>query len=543
MIIELTNFMSHDHSVVELPERGVVQVTGSNGAGKSAILEAVGVAMWGKGSRSLRWSPWRAEAGHVTITDQASQVVVERKWTGKAKQLKWRRMVAGGMIEFDTTTKAQEALDQYVGPFDVWRRTCVFSAADAAHFTLSTDAERKELLESLLGLGWFDRALVACRHDLRAAQTARGQAERERDLLRERLDGISKQLRQAQELLEQAGPVPEVGLARVEVHKYTDHLADVSGEYVDLDRRRNRLHGAGGAERERAQQARSRLSRLGDGDCHACGQLITKGVRARLESEVREALAAAEAAVASASVDLEKVTAQLGELNEEAEALRPLLDGARAKLNGIEHQRVLRTRLQAALDEQGPKLALTSERLLEVQASIDQASVDVAELEACEQVLGIRGARALLLGRTLSGVESLANTWIGRLQSEVRISLKPYTEKKSGGQVDSISLGLSGAGGDGGYLGASAGERRRVDVAILMSLAELASGVQGGGSWRSPLFFDEVFDSLDSDGREAVMDVVASLARDRCVVLITHDEQLASTRADVRLRVDGGQVT
>jgi DNA repair exonuclease SbcCD ATPase subunit len=543
VIIELTNFMSHDRSVIELPERGVVQITGPNGAGKSAVLEAVGIAMWGKGSRSLRWSPWRSDAGHVCIIDQAAQVVVERKWTGKAKQLKWRRMVAGGMLDFDTTTKAQEALDQYVGPFEVWRRTCVFSAADAAHFTMSTDAERKELLESLLGLGWFDRALTACRHDLRAAQTTKGQAERERDILRERLDGIAKQVGQAQELLAGAGPAPEVGLTKIEVHKYTDHLADVATEYSELDRKRGKLQGAGGAEKERAQQDRAKLTRLVGDACYACGQSITDALRAKLARDVQDSLAAAEAAVEASADELRRVTAQLEELNEEAESLRPLLTESRSKLNNIEHQRVIRTRLQAALDEQGPRLLDASTRILAVQATIDRATVDVVELEACEQVLGIRGARALLLGRTLAGIESLANTWMGRLQSDVRISLKPYTEKKSGGQVDSISLGLAGAGGDGGYLGASAGERRRVDVALLMSLAELASGVQGGGSWRSPIFFDEVFDSLDADGREAVMDVVEGLAKDRCVVLITHDEGLASSRADVRLKVDGGQVT
>jgi DNA repair exonuclease SbcCD ATPase subunit len=76
-----------------------------------------------------------------------------------------------------------------------------------------------------------------------------------------------------------------------------------------------------------------------------------------------------------------------------------------------------------------------------------------------------------------------------------------------------------------------------------MSLAELASGAQGGATWQSPIFFDEVFDGLDDDGREAVMEVLVEIASRRCVVLITHDERLATERADVRLRVDAGRVT
>ena len=46
--IRLTGFMSHDDTAVALPDRGLVVLTGDNGAGKSSLIEAVAVALWGK---------------------------------------------------------------------------------------------------------------------------------------------------------------------------------------------------------------------------------------------------------------------------------------------------------------------------------------------------------------------------------------------------------------------------------------------------------------------------------------------------------------
>ena len=39
--IEMQGFMCHEHMSLELPTSGVVVVTGHNGAGKSALVEAV----------------------------------------------------------------------------------------------------------------------------------------------------------------------------------------------------------------------------------------------------------------------------------------------------------------------------------------------------------------------------------------------------------------------------------------------------------------------------------------------------------------------
>lgn len=540
MIIELVRFMSHDHTTVELPSRGLVQVVGPNGAGKSALVEGISTALWGRGTRSSKWAPWRPEkAGVAAITDGPLSVRRTCSASGK-KQLTWS--LADSPKDFDTTTKGQEALDNVIGSFEAWRRTNVFSSADAAHFTLATDAERKELLEELLGLGWFDSALQACRKDLHAARSGLGQAERDRDVYAARADEAAKAVHQAQSLLMEASINGDVSLLRVELAKVEAFLKDAVVDRNRMSRTRTELAGVGGEALARTRDLRERIDRLSGDACYACGQEIPQALRDKLEAEVSEQIRIAAGLRQEKHLELGQIESQIEEVDEEVESLRAMQRRLHGDIDSITKQRGLRDRLLSEAKAAGAKVMQLGYKVADTAKLIEQCRVDVAELEACERVLGVRGARSLLVGRTLASVESLTNAWMSRLGSDILVNLKPYTEKKSGGTVDSISLQLVGAGGDGGYLGASAGERRRVDVAVLLALAELADGAAQGRRWRSPVVFDEVFDGLDEDGREAVVELMTTIAQERLVILITHNEGLAADRADLRLRVDNGVV-
>jgi len=541
VILDLVGFMSHNASQVELPARGVVLVTGPNGSGKSAFIEGISTALWGKTLRGARWSPWRfEESGHVELRDAG--LVVTRIWNGKTKKLEWSHTNDGG-VTFDTNTKSQESLDSVVGSHEVWRRTCVFSASDAAHFTLASDSERKGLLEQLLGLGWFDRALDACRADLRVARGSKGATERDLEMCGARAASLEENIVTLETLLAETPPPPDAGLRRVELAKVEGHRSEVDDELADLRRERDLLLAEDGAARQKVAAAEARLLRLADDACHTCGQAIGKKLRQTLHDEVVSAQQTAEDTRVSNATRLDEIQSSTEELIEERDGLSSIADSIRTGLNNGTAARAAYARIEAPLKAQRVERETLDGKLHLLEQKRATVTLDVVELEACEGILGVRGARAHVLGQTLASIEARTNAWLRKLASTITINLRSYTEKKSGGTIDAISLTLVGAGGDSGYLGASAGERRRVDVALLLALAELASGTNTGAQWVSPIFFDEVFDSLDADGRDAVSDLVADLAKDRCVVLITHDEHVASCAADLRIHVDRGEVS
>ena len=81
-------------------------------------------------------------------------------------------------------------------------------------------------------------------------------------------------------------------------------------------------------------------------------------------------------------------------------------------------------------------------------------------------------------------------------------------------------MDVVGIGDDKGYKALSGGQRRRIDVAILLGLAELARAASHTS--RSTVFFDEVFDSLDEEGVSLVSSVIEEMGEERSVVVISH---------------------
>jgi DNA repair exonuclease SbcCD ATPase subunit len=176
--------------------------------------------------------------------------------------------------------------------------------------------------------------------------------------------------------------------------------------------------------------------------------------------------------------------------------------------------------------------------------ALAQARVAAGVAVAGAKVLSVGGVRSHLLIAALTGLESVANRWLEQIVgSGLSLRLAPYAEKADGGVKDAIAIEIEGAGNGYGYKATSGGERRRIDVALLLAMMEVAGTLYGGDD--GTLFFDEVFDALDEDGVEGVCSALESLSEERCVMVITHNKVLESRLkrvASARFNVDAGRV-
>lgn len=542
----LKGFTKHEDTRLTFPPNGVVLVTGPNGSGKSSLVEGPAWAAWGETLRGT--APGGRNTAECSAGLKVQNLIITRSRQRAKTLLEWREEAEEGTA-FPTTSKAQEALEQHIGTFEVWRQTHVFSSADASRFTEATDKERKLFIEGLLGLGRFDNALDRCREDLRTAQRQLMQlqgglkhAEYAEVVARQRV-------KDAEETLRGLGEQPS-GEAFTEemledLEKKRDHLRQhiKKGEREVAELREaiaSSSTDTGGAQRELAILTR-RLQKLGDsGTCDACGQAVPEALRAglgegieKLRVSMQEAQKQAEAKTADFRVEATDVEGVLQKLRLRERVLSGELEGA--KQARVARSRIVSTRKQTELllVEVKEAVAAATDDVLKAQQQIKLAEHTTKVLEAAETVLGLRGVRAGIIARMLKELEAAANVWLPRLAGEgLKLELKPYSEKKGGGVSDAIGLQVHGAGGGEGYRATSGGERRRVDLAILLAFA-------GTGS----LFFDEALDALDTAGVQAVAELLPDLAKDRCVVVITHNEELAARlKPTVRWRVQDGKV-
>ncbi len=533
--IQAEGFMAYRKLDLKLPERGLIVVTGSNWQGKSALSEAIAVAYWGKTIRGA--SPWRTgEKGFVQV-ETADGLHAKRSVTkGGSKRIEWSasrsppgpRMQGTTAPNYPTSAKAQEALLAEVGPFDVWRKTSIFSAHDAALFTEATDKERKQLLESLLGIDRFDVALKACREDSKAAarknQNLTFTLERHTAVLEER----EKRLAEAEAFLEEEGPeetdVPalEVRLGKVsataeELVKDREVLRVETEEYRD----------AGADERASARLLEEQIGELAEGTCPTCFRSVPGSLVAQLRKRAEKAKAAANKKAKVAQKKLDALRKQIDAVNTEHADVFTKRSQIAAQIE-VASQEAGRAKAAArVVEEVRSEIEDATKAAEEVQEALAGSDREMAELDAVERVLGLRGVRAQILGGSLAGLEAIANANLSRIAHEegAAIALKPYAELKGGGTADAITLEVKGwGGGEHGYKAVSGGARRLINLALLLGLAEIADAARG----REPgdLVLDEVLDTLDEERLAAVAEIVREIARDRKVIVITHNRAL-----------------
>jgi len=548
--LTLANFMKHDRTEINFPPVGVAVVTGENGSGKSSLIEAVAVSLWGETLRGA--SGWRA-------SNVASEVVVDTDigWSRRFRRattngtphtvLDWSAEgvcpdAPGASASARLTTKAQEELTAHFGPFEIWRRTHVFSSSDASHFATSRDSDRKRLLEEILHLSRFDSALAACRLDLRGARDHLLTVTSNLRVLEERLCGMQSRISDAEKALSDLHVPGDLTVLEKE-RKRLALMADSCAQDIASVRsamKAGNLDGAGFLAA--ARQAEQQLERLGASTCPVCCQAIPDALRVQLRSRVESLRRDAAKAQEENKKEVAALTDQLDEMEEEEVAVRAKQQAVIAELRSARDAQTARAAAEKRLEVVRSESEVVMAELVKCKEGVEQAAAASAELEAVESVLGLKGVRAHVLGRALSGIEQVANSWLTKIAGEgLSLRLRPYSEKRDGGVSDSISLEVLGAGGGHGYKGASGGERRRIDVALLLALAEVAQAAHGQRP--GTLFLDEVFDALDLDGITRVSGVVSELARERAVVVITHNPDLVEIlRPTLRLHVQDGKL-
>lgn len=544
--ITTRNFMGHRELDLSLPDRGVVVVTGDNGAGKSSLIEAVSVGLWGK---TIRGTPWWTNGiiGHVSVETDRYIVVRERDGQ-KVNTTHWGTS-AGGLKEFETPTRSQAELTRAVGLQDAWRRASVFSSTDLLGFSTATDGERKRFLEQMLGLDVFDEGLTACRAEASNVRTRIAEIEAKMQRFRARLDAQKSRLDDAAEAL--GDPPPEVDQRKLDatIRHYRAAEQDRANAQRVVGQRQSYLSAA----KSRVVKARTRLEELEELEqCWTCGQPLDRAARNRLGQSAREELAEAERLIPQARVDLDRLRPQLEEFDEEVETLRDRLQTLRRNMALREEWEQRAKRKVDKTDEIEQAIANLQTGLNTLNENMRFAEKEMSELQVVEKVLGLKGARVHVVYRAAHAIEAVANAWLDRMLPGVKIrmaagkegrgnTLMGETRSRKKPKNDTLRLAIDGLSDCGDYRACSGGERRRVDVALLLALAEVRAA--SVGSLPGTLFADEVFDSLDRDGFAAVGEALREVSSSRCVVVVTHSDELINSLDHSRhLHFVGGRV-
>ena len=136
---------------------------------------------------------------------------------------------------------------------------------------------------------------------------------------------------------------------------------------------------------------------------------------------------------------------------------------------------------------------------------------------------GKSGLRSFLLDQVCIDLEELAQGYLSELtDGRMELTISTQSRLASGELREKISVNVSSPKGMTKYKGASGGQERRIDLALLLAMKDIAR--ENLSSKPEILFIDEVFDSLDATGKERAVILLAE--GEGTTVLITHDPEL-----------------
>ena len=517
------------------PPVGLTTIVGENGTGKSVGgYEILSWCLWGETVRGAKITDGRAT---VMVEVRGEFYTVSRSLNARSHKLSFKV----GTIEATaaTRTDTQKRIIDKLGTHERFCAGRVFARDLLARFGLATDAQRKELLEEVLGLQQFDRAQVQGRTELAQADVKRSIADHEY-VTAKRLDNEATMRVKA--LHERR--VRAIGEVKAELSHLQIEHDDVANVWQTIGRRLEQLQ----EELSAVTISRMKADRLYEANeqnikaikhaiqsieegCMCCGRPFD-------EKTKQEELAKQQANLAGGMgfdhLGLARLRVAEGLLSEEfgelMEANKEHLQRQAARRERLaELTAELETATTAAEDYADAVGEQTeTERVMWEKFTLrEQVAHDYAVLKACDGALGIKGARVLLLSRALERLNREANHVLAMLHPTLRIGIQINAK-------DGVDVIVKGAGG-GEYRGCSGGQRVLIDVAFMLGLAAM----NGGDGF---LVFDEVFDSLDKRAVEAVAEYVQALARTRQIVVISHREDLTSMfrkTASWRARFDG----
>ncbi len=198
--LTLKNFLSYRSATIDFSGLHTACICGSNGAGKSSLLEAVTWAVWGESRAASEDDAIHAGAEDVRVdftftSNQHNYRVIRTRHRGQSSSLEFQVATPGGfrsLTERGVRATQQLILEHIKLDYETFINSAYLRQGRADEFMLKGPKERKEILVQLLKLNQYDE-LEERAKDL--SRQFKGQAEQ----LTLHLQSITAQLQQQEE--------------------------------------------------------------------------------------------------------------------------------------------------------------------------------------------------------------------------------------------------------------------------------------------------------------------------------------------------------
>jgi DNA repair exonuclease SbcCD ATPase subunit len=555
-IIRWKNFLStgNQFTEIQLDASPSTLIQGSNGAGKSTILDALTFVLFNKPFR-------RINKPQLVNSINEKECVVEIEFT--IGQVKWKIIRGIKPAKFEiwrdgnpidqvaASTDQQKWLEQNVLKmnFKSFTQVVILGSSTFVPFMQLTPAYRREVIEDILDIQIFSTMNVLLKDRLRQVIEQQKDCGYELKSAEEKVKMQEEYIRNSQISNESVilKKQEEIDKIEEEIFDLQKQINMLEAENLDIDaytsefdtiskqiRKLNELHFKISHNKTDAEK---NLDFFHDNDtCPTCTQTIEKEFKDRKISDLRgKTLQYVDA--------LSKMKDQLEELDKQYTSLqdrRDIKKSNTAKLfhlsniikrneNSIFNLKEEINRLSDSPDiaKMQGKLEVYQEEYSQTEQRCAEVSKQKSEYEVIGNLLKDGGIKAQIIKKYIPVINNRINRHLTNMDFYVNFTLdEEFDEVIKSRYRDEFS-----------YASFSEGEKQKIDLALLFTWREIARMKSSVST--NLLILDEVFDSsLDASGTEELLKILKSLDSSTNTFVISHKGEILIDKFVNNIRFD-----
>jgi DNA repair exonuclease SbcCD ATPase subunit len=541
--IKWKNFLSTGNNFIEieLDKSPTTLIAGSNGSGKSTVLDALAFSLFGRAFRKIN------KPQLINSINEKDCLVEVLFSVNKTKYLVRRGMkpnifeiyVNGKPLDQSSHVKDfQEHLEKNILKlnFKSFSQVVVLGSSTFVPFMQLSAADRRFIIEDLLDIQIFSAMNMVLKNHIAEFKSEKENLLHKMDLEKQKLNLTKNHLEELKqntqsrisEINKQISETQkQIGIIQKEIVKLNKLVESHSKSISDYEKTYQLMKEC---EDLRLQMGKSLKKVLNEksffestNECPTCSQTLNKELTTRKINEKLQKKEEIEKAISDLDSKLEKLSEKVDAYVNIQKEIAQLQEGIKSKQNLIDgHQRYISklnkelTTLESTSSD-AKSIKKTEKEILEIGKSIEKLIAFEKELidkkyylDMAAMLLKDSGIKTKIIRQYLPVINKLVNKYLSELDFFVNFNLdESFVETIKSRHRDIFS-----------YASFSEGQKKRIDLSLLFAWRDIARLKNSANT--NLLILDEVFDSaMDAQGIEDFMKLINNLGESVNVFVIS----------------------
>ena len=534
------NFLSTGNNpiTIELNKSKSTLVVGTNGSGKSTILDAISFALFGKAHRNV------TKPGLVnSVNGKGCKVSIEFETAGHDFKVVrgihpnffevWQN---GKMLDQQTNVRDyQKFLEQNILKLNhkSFHQIVVLGSSSFIPFMQLRAHDRRQVIEDLLDINIFSKMKNVLK--VRSSQTRESYKSYKisADAQKDKIEYQKKHINQLEQINEDANKSfsDDIALVQTKIDSLKEQLdacppqSGIEYKLKTMKKVKDDLISDKGRCQHEMKSLEDRHKFFETSvACPICSQAISEDLKKSMESDImasglgtmnelshtKAKLKSAEDALESARIKL----AEVANINSQMSTLN-------SSMAGLVNKKVKEVDMKRPLQD----LVDLTYKLGDLQELRDEANQDLLYNDIASEMLKDTGIRTKVIKEYLPVMNTLINQYLQILEFFVAFHLDENFEETIKSRHRDAFV----------YDNFSEGEKMRIDLSLLFAWRQIAKMKNSTNT--NLLILDETFDSsLDDDGVDSLLKILLTLENGTNTFIISHKPDLLENKLKAKIQ-------